>query len=455
MENQISIKREGFSTKFGAIAAAAGAAVGLGNIWNFPYLTGKNGGGAFIVIYIFCVLLIGLPIMISEFIIGKRGQKNMIGSFKALAPNTKWHWVGWFSVVACFLILGFYGVVAGWSFAHVVKAIGGIFNGLNAEQIGDKFTKHITHPIWPIFWHCIFMGATAGIVIFGIRKGIEKFSKIFMPVLFVLLIILAIRSITLQGASDGLKFIFQPDFSQVSAKTILIALGAAFFSIGVGNGVMVTFGSYLRRDTELGITAFQVSMTDTIIAIIAGIAIFPAVFALGFEPTKSSGLAFITVPAVFQSIPGGVVAHYFFTLVFFILLSIAALTSSVATLEVVVAYFTEEFKVKRRDAALVISGIMFLIGIPCALSIGAVKINLFGVGFFDFIIFLVEAIFLPVGGLMIVIFVGWRLKKKDIEETLSVNGVKAWYQDSYLLLIRFIVPVVIVAVLVKTFIDAF
>ena len=175
MENKISIKREGFSTKFGAIAAAAGAAVGLGNIWNFPYLTGKNGGGAFIVIYIFCILLIGLPIMISEFILGKRVQKNMIGSFKTLAQNSKWHWVGWFCVVACFLILGFYGVIAGWSFAHVAKAIGGIFNGLNAEQIGDKFTEHISHPIWPIFWHYTFMGATAGIVIFGIRKGVEKF----------------------------------------------------------------------------------------------------------------------------------------------------------------------------------------------------------------------------------------------------------------------------------------
>lgn len=454
MKNQNSLKREGFGTKLGAIAAAAGAAVGLGNIWNFPYMTGKNGGGAFIIIYIVCVVLIGLPIMISEFILGKKGQKNIVGSLKSLAPNSQWHLAGWFCVASCFLILGFYGVIAGWSFAHAAKALSGVFNGLRAEQIGDKFSEHIRNPFWPVFWHFIFMGVTAVIVIAGVRKGIERFSKIFMPMLLFILIILSIRSVTLQGASDGLKFLFNPDFSQVSAMTVLTALGAAFFSIGIGNGVMVTFGSYLKKDTEPGSIALKVTITDTFIAIIAGVAIFPAVFALGFEPTDSSGLAFITVPALFQSMPGGAVSHYFFTLIFFVLLSIAALTSSVATLEVVVAYFTEEFKKKRINAVITISGIMFLIGIPCALSVGAVPIHFFKIPFFDFIILLVEAIFLPVGGLMVVLFVGWHLKKKEIEETLSIKGRKVWYQDIYLLLARYIIPFFIIAVLIKTLVDA-
>jgi NSS family neurotransmitter:Na+ symporter len=445
--------RDSFGSKFGAIAAAAGAAVGLGNIWNFPYMTGKNGGGAFLLVYVLAIVLIGVPIMISEFVLGKRGQRNIIGSLRSLAPDTRWPWVGWFCVTACFLILGFYGVIAGWSFAHAAKALIGVFNALGVNQMEAHFLRHIAHPFWPVLWHILFMTATAVIVVAGIRRGIERFSKIFMPVLLFILIILALRSVTLNGAAAGLSFLFQPDFSMISAQTILIALGAAFFSLGIGNGVMVTFGSYLKADTQIGGTALKVSITDTLVAIIAGVAIFPAVFALGYEPADSTGLAFITVPSVFQSVPGGALTHYLLTLLFFLLLSIAALTSSVATLEVVVATFTEEFGMDRRRAPFVIAGIMFLIGVPCALSMGAVPINVLGMAFFDFVILLVEGFFLPVGGLLIVMFVGWRLSRQDVASALASEGKMPWYQSGYLFLIRFVVPVLIVVVLFKTLLD--
>ncbi len=452
-QNHASV-RESFGSKFGAIAVAAGAAVGLGNIWNFPYMAGRNGGGAFLLIYVIAIVIIGLPIMISEFILGKRGQKNIIGSFQTLAPNSQWPLVGWFCVTACFLILGFYGVIAGWSFAHAVKALGGVFNTLGADQIEAHFSRHIAHPIWPVVWHFLFMTATAMIVVAGIRKGIERFSKIFMPVLLVILVVLVIRSVTLDGAGVGLSFLFKPDFSQINAQTILVALGAAFFSLGIGNGVMVTLGSYLKADTEIGGTAVKVCATDTAVAIIAGIAIFPAVFALGYAPTDSSGLAFITVPSVIQSMPGGALMNYSLTLLFFLLLSIAALTSSVATLEVVVATFNEEFGVDRRKAPFIVAGIIFLIGVPCALSLGAVPINIFGMAFFDFVILLVEGFFLPVSGLLIVIFVGWNLTTREVKSVLAPDGNIPWYQTGFLFLIRFLVPVLIVAVLIKTLLDA-
>ena len=431
--------RESFGSRFGAIAAAAGAAVGLGNIWNFPYMTGRNGGGAFLLIYIVAIVIIGVPIMVSEFVLGKRGQKNIIGSLKSLAPNTLWPLVGWFCVIACFLILGFYGVIAGWSFAHAAKALGGVFNSLGADQIAEHFNDHIAHPFWPLFWHLFFMTATALVVVAGIRNGIERFSKIFMPVLLLILIVLAARSVTLDGAASGLNFLFKPDFSQINAKTVLIALGAAFFSLGIGNGVMVTLGSYLKSDTDISGTAVKVCATDTAVAIIAGVAIFPAVFALGYAPADSSGLAFITVPSVFQSVPGGALMHYSLTLLFFLLLSIAALTSSVATLEVVVATITEEYGMTRRRAPFFIAGIMFLVGVPCALSTGAVSINLLGMAFFDFVILLVEGFFLPVSGLLIVVFVGWKLTTGEVASTLAPDGNTPWYQAGFLFLIRFVV----------------
>jgi neurotransmitter:Na+ symporter, NSS family len=415
--------REVFTSKTGAVLTAAGAAVGLGNIWGFPYVAGKNGGGAFLIIYVLSVLFIGIPLMISEFIIGQKGGKNVIGSMETITPGSKWKLGGWLGVIAAFFILGFYGVVAGWSIANFFKALIGGFNGLDSEAIGGSFGMFI-EGVWPVFWHFVFMAATSVIVIFGIKRGIERFARFIMPLLFGILVLLAIYgSVTLKGAGAGWAFLFIPDWSAVSWKTIAIAIGAAFFSLGVGNGVMVTIGSYMEKKSDLGKTALQVSMTDTLVAVIAGIAIFPAVFALGFEPTKSGGLAFVTVPSVLQLLPGGAIIHYIFTLLFFFLLSVAALTSSVTTLELVVAYFTEEKKVKRVKAVTVIAGIMFLIGVPCALSVGAVPaINIGGAPLVWFIVDFLEAFILPLGGIIFTLYVGWAIKKEEVREILSHNG---------------------------------
>ncbi|MCF4152391.1 sodium-dependent transporter [Dethiosulfovibrio sp. F2B] len=450
MKENTGVARERFGSSLGAIFTAAGAAVGLGNIWGFPYVAGKNGGGVFVIMYLVAVLLIGIPLMISEFVIGREGRKNMIGSLKKLAPGTSWHLGGWLCVVSCFLILGFYGVVAGWSMAHVVKALGGVFVGLGAEEIGKNFGAFINDPYWPVVWHGIFMGATAFVVMGGLRNGIERFAKVVMPLLFVILVVLMVRSLTLDGAQAGLDFLFRPDFSVVRWKTVAIAIGAAFFSIGVGNGVMVTLGSYMDDKDNLAKDAFMVSMTDTAVAVISGLAIFPAVLALGFEPAKSSGLAFVTVPAVLQQLPGGLMVHYVFTVLFFLLLSIAALSSSVTTLEVVVAYFCEDMNVRRPVAVAGVAGAMFAIGIPCALSVGAVNIKVMGVPLVWFLVDFIEAFLLPLGGIICVLFVGWHLPRKQVEGALSRDETIPWYFEVFYTLIRYIIPVVIFVVLAFT-----
>lgn len=433
-------QRETFSSRLGIVAAAAGAAIGLGNIWMFPYLTGKNGGGAFIIVYLACVVVIGVPIMISEFIIGRKGQKNMVGSFRELAPRTPWYLSGWLGVTACFFILSFYGVVAGWSIEYVMKAVTNSFKGATPEQIGNMFDSFTSGGINPILWQIAFMSMTGWIVISGIKDGIEKFTKLAMPILFLIIIILDIRAITLPGSAEGLAFLFKPDWSLITPKVVLVALGTAFFSIGIGNGGMVTYGSYISKKENLGVTSMQVSFADTAVAILAGVAIFPAVFAFGVEPGAGPGLVFITLPNIFQHIPGG----YFFAIIFFVLLAVAALTSSIATLEVVVAYFTEELKINRKKAAIIAVSGMILMGIPCNLSFGVMSdVMFFKKPFFDFIIWLVEAIFLPIGGLLAAVFVGWYMTKKEVKEELTAEGVNAGYFSIFLFLVKYIVPIAI------------
>ena len=443
-------KRESFSSKFGAVMVAAGAAVGLGNIWGFPYQAGKNGGGAFIIIYVVAVLVLGVPLMISEFLIGAKGQKNLVGSLHAASGKSAWKALGWFSIVMCFLVLAFYGVVAGWSISQFFKALFGGFNGQSIDTIGESFGAFI-NGYTPVFWHFVFMLATAIVVIIGVRKGIERLSKFIMPVLFGILVILAVFGLSLKGSGAGLAFLFKPDFSVVSWKTVALACGAAFFSLGVGNGVMVTLGSYMSKGSNLTKTATQVCFTDTLVAVIAGVAIFPAVFALGFEPTRSSGLAFVTVPAVFQAFPGGGVVHYLLTLLFFFLLPFAALTSSVATLEVVVAAFTEELKMKRVKASILVAAIMFALGIPCALSVGAVPaINIGGVPLVWFLVDAIEAFMLPLGGIAFTVFAGWAIKKKDTQELMAVDGKAQWYFNPLYLLIRYVAPIIVFIILLYT-----
>lgn len=444
-----NLKRDIFSSKFGVIAAAAGSAVGLGNIWKFSYVLGESGGGAFLVIYLLFVFGIGLPLMISEFIIGRRGRKDVFGSVKALSPHTPWFLLGYMGIAAAFLILAFYSVVAGWSIEYIVKAATDSFADKSPEQIKEMFSSFKSGVFWPIAWQLFFMGLTAFVVYSGIKNGIEKYAKILMPLLVVLIIILDIRAITLPDAHKGLEFLFQPDFSKLTANGILRALGQAFFSLSLGMGALVTYGSYIDRNNNLTTTAIEVTITDTVIAVLAGIAIFPAVFAFGIEPSAGPELIYITFPNVFQLMPGG----HLFSILFFVLLAVAALTSSISVLEVVVAYFVEELNIKRHQATILASVLIAVFGIFCSLSIGnnLGGFHIFGLNLFDLLARISSDLLLPLGGLLVALFVGWYLGKNTIREELSNFGVyKLKFLKSLVFILKFIAPLAIAAVFLES-----
>ena len=444
METKDVVQRDSFGSKLGIIAAVAGSAVGLGNIWKFPYITGVYGGGAFVLVYLICIALIGLPIVLSEFVIGRKAQKNAIGSFKKLAPGTLWFVPGIMGLVAAFMILAFYGVVAGWTLEYLFKAITNSFVGKNPADLEGMFGGFISQLARPIFWQIIFMGLTCWIVLAGIKGGIEKASKLLMPVLLVIIIILDIRAVTLPGASEGLAFLFKPDFSKLTGEGMLNALGHAFFSLSLGMGTLITYSSYMSKKENLATTAVQVTIADTGIALLAGIAIFPAVFAFGIEPGAGPGLVFITLPNVFQQMPGG----YFFCILFFLLLAVAALTSSISILEVVVAYFVEELKLARRAATIMAASAITIMGIPCSLSMGVwSKVKFMDRTFFDWLDFIASNVMLPLGGLLIVAFVGWYLGREKTEAEVTNEGeLKAGYLPLFMFLAKFVAPVVIAIV---------
>ncbi len=444
MSNSDFTPRESFSSKFGVVAAAAGSAVGLGNIWRFPYVVGENGGGAFLLVYLFFIVAIGMPVMLSEFVIGRKAQRNAIGSFKKLAPKTLWYFVGVIGVAAAFLILAFYSTIAGWTLEYIVKAISDSFAGKDMDEIAALFDTFHTGTFWPLFWQIIFMSVTLVIVIAGVKNGIEKYTKILMPVLVVIIIILCIRSVTLPGASEGLSFIFRPDFSGLTAGSILSALGQAFFSLSLGMGTLITYGSYISKKEKLGTTVVQVTAADTIIAMLAGVAIFPAVFAFGIAPEAGPGLVFITLPNIFQEIAGG----YLFALIFFILLAIAALTSSISILEVVVAYLKEELYMTRKAAALFAAIVITIMGVLCTLSSGVMEdVKIFDSTFFELMEFTASDILLPLGGLLIVLFIGWYLGSKKTRREVSNEGsLRARHFPVFMFLVRFVAPFAIALV---------
>ena len=441
----VKAKRDSFGSKFGVVAAAAGSAVGLGNIWKFPYITGVYGGGAFLFVYLAFIVAIGLIVMLSELIIGRRAHRNAFGAFKKLAPNSKWKYIGLIGILAAFMILSFYGVVAGWSVEYIILSVVDGFGSKSPDQLNAIFTDLIHDPIRPLLLQIFFMILTATIVYVGIQKGIEKFTKILMPVLVAILVILCIKAVSLDGATKGLEFLFKPDFSKLTADGVLSALGHAFFSLSLGMGTLITYGSYVRRDNNLVRTAVQVTAADTIIAIMAGIAIFPAVFAFGIEPSSGPGLVFMTLPNVFQQMSGG----YIFSILFFILLTVAALTSSISILEVVVAYLKEEFKIKRHRATIYATITITLIGVVCSLSMGKWDfIQLFKLNFFDLMDWISANILLPVGGLFIALFVGWSMgAKKVYHELKKGSNINKGVFKVFMFLVRFVAPVAIAIVL--------
>ncbi len=455
MEDQVTTgekeakSRVSFSGRLAIIFVAAGSAIGLGNIWKFPYIAGENGGAAFIVVYLVCITLIGLPVLASEFIIGRRGRKNVIGSYLSLAgEKSPWLTGGFIALFCSATILSFYSVVAGWSLEYIVKSITNSFAGKSPEEVGGLFDSFVSSPIKPIFWELIFMGITAGVICAGVKKGIEKFSTVMMPVLLGIIVLLCIRSVTLPGAEGGLNFLFKPDFSKLTGAGVLDALGHAFFTLSLGAGTMITYGSYFKKQENLGATVVQVALADTVIAILAGIAIFPAVFSFGVEPTAGPGLVFVTLPNVFAQMPGG----FFFCILFFILIAVAALTSSISMLEVSVAYVSEDLGINRVKATLLLSSLISFVGIFCSLSFGPLKdLTFFGKNIFDLADFSVSNVGLPLGGLVAVLFVAWGLGRKNVEDELSSEGtISIGYINIFMFIAKYLTPLGIGVVFVHS-----
>jgi len=440
MEN---IKRVTFASKIGVIAAAAGSAVGLGNIWRFPSQAADGGGAIFIFVYIACILFFGIPVMMSEFIIGRSARANTAGAFHKLAPGTPWKWIGRLGVLTGFIIMGFYMVVAGWTLIYFFQSVTG--NLHSVTNFSSHFNSILNNPLQQTIWMIVFTLLTAFFIISGVRKGIEQSAKIFMPLLFLLLIILAVRSATLEGAVNGLNFLFKPNLEHVKQTVFLDAMGQAFFSLSIGMGCLITYGSYFNNSVNLTKTAVQVSTLDSLVAILSGIIIFPAAFALTSNPdtivdelvTGGPGLLFITLPELFNQMP----ASMAWSSMFFCLLALAALTSTISLMEVVTLYLYEEYKISRKKSTLFVTIGVIILGI----------ISSYSSGFFNFLDMASAKYMLPVGGLFISIFVGWYLNQQLVTAQITNEGrlkFSILFLKFYIFLLRYIAPIAILSIFI-------
>ena len=436
-----------WGSKLGFIMAAAGSAVGLGNLWKFPYVAGKNGGGAFVLVYFIMLLIIGFTLMFAELVLGRSTQLNAIGAYRKISK--RWTWVGAMGIVTGFLILSYYSVIGGWVIRYLGTSILGGLNYTDSGILGNMFNAVVSSTEGSIFFHLLFMLATLSIVIGGIGGGIERASKIMMPALFILIIILAIRGCTLPGSIEGIKFFLMPDISAISFSVVLNALGQVFFSLSLGMGCMITYGSYLSKEENIPQSAAIIPLLDTFVALLAGLATLPAVFAFGFQPSEGPGLMFVTLPAVFASMPFG----RLFSTMFFLLVLFAALSSSISLLEVCVSFVVDQFKTSRKKATILVALITFLLGIPSALSFGIwaeLKV-VFGMNFFDFFDFLTSNILLPVGGLMLCIFVGWVWGTDKAIDEASNNGELSFkFANVWAILIKYLGPIAIGIVFINS-----
>jgi len=424
--------------------AAVGSAVGLGNLWKFPYLAGENGGGAFVLVYIGLVVLLGFTLMLAEMTIGRHANSDAYGSYNKIKKG--WGFVGGIGILSGFLILSYYSVVGGWVMKYIVAS----FTGTGTDKAAF-FGNFISSPVEPLVYHLIFMGLTAIIVIRGISGGIEKASKFLMPALFALLLVTVIRSVTLDGAMEGIKYFVTPNFSEITLKVVIAALGQVFFSLSLGMGIMVTYGSYLRKDEDMEKDAFIIPSLDSLVAILAGFAILPAVFALGFEPTEGPGLMFITLPAVFENMPlGSIFGALFFVLVFF-----AALSSSISLMEVTVAFGIDKLKWSRKTSVIVFTTLMFIIGIGASLSMGEWSDFLIpwidgkSYGIFDFLDVLTSYYLLPLGGLFGALFIGFVWGVPNAVKEIKI-GSKFVTEKLWSILIKFVVPILVFLILLST-----
>lgn len=441
-------QRENFGSKLGIIMATAGSALGLGNIYRFPCEAGANGGGAFLIVYLAVALLVGTTLMVSEFIIGRRSHSNPIGAFRVLeGKKNGWLSIGWLGVICAFLILAFYTTVAGWTLGYLGKSVANQFTGQDLNQIQSQFVSFTNHQWLPIVCQLAFLGLTAFVVARGVKDGIEKWSKILMPMLLVIMVVLCVKSLTLNGASEGLRFFFKPDFSKITGKVLISALGQSFFSLSIGMGALITYGSYIGSKDNMLSSAVSVVLADTMVAILAGIIIFPAAFTFGVQPEAGASLAFTTLPMVFQQMTGG----YFFCLIFFLLLVIATLTSTISLLEVIVAAATEELHISRPKAAILGSLTTAVIGVLATLSFReGSPLHINGQTVFDMLDHITALYLMPIGGLLIVLYLGWRMKKKDVLDEFTNQGtLRAGIRKVIYYLIRYMAPVAISVIFIS------
>ena len=441
-------KRAKFGSRLGMILATAGGAVGLGNVWRFPYMTGQNGGAAFILIYIGCILLLGLPCMISEFIIGRHAASNTARAYTKLSNGTAWKWVGLLGVLTGFLITGYYAVVSGWCLQYGIASTLGHLHG-TPDYFKSYFTDFSTNPWKPVLWTVMILLFAHYVIIHGVRNGIERASKIMMPALFILLVAIVIASCLLPGAGKGIEFLLKPDFSKVTGDVFLGALGQSFYSMSIAMGCICTYASYYSRHTKLLNSAVQIGVIDTCVAILAGLMIFPAAFSVGVSPDSGPSLIFITLPNVFeQAFASMPMLGYVISLAFYLLLSVAALTSLISLHEVSTAFFQEELHISRSHAAMIVTGGCSLIGAICSLSLGDWSfLKVAGVNLFDVFDFVTGQIFLPVGGLLTCLFIGWYVPKKLVKDEFTNWGTtRGVFFGTYYFLIRFVCPLAILAI---------
>ena len=431
-----------WSSRLAFILAAAGSAVGLGNIWKFPYMAGENGGGAFVLIYLACIVLLGLPIMMAEVMLGRRGRQSPINTMKTLCQqeNTSQAWtlLGWSGVVAGVLILSYYSVIAGWSLSYVLESIGGTFNEITETQTSKLFANLVSSPLTLIFWHSLFMIMTMFVVARGVSNGLETAVKYLMPALAILILVLIGYSISQGNFMLGLEFLFTPDFSKIDQEVLLDAMGQAFFSLSLGMGAIMIYGSYLSQHASIAKTSFAVALADTSIAILAGLAIFPIVFSYQLEAGQGPGLIFNTLPLAFGQMPGGV----FFGTVFFVLLVFAAWTSSISLIEPAVAWLVERRGFTRNKASLVCGLVTWLVGLGTVFSFNIWQTyTMFGKTIFDLLDFLTSNIMLPLGGLFIAIYVGWQMRESSVKDEIAIQNPVLY--SLWRLLVRYVTPIAV------------
>lgn len=445
--------RGSFTSKLGMVLASAGSAVGLGNVWRFPTEVGNNGGAAFILVYLCCVAFVGVPVMISEFLIGRHAKANAVTAFKQLAPGTAWRWQGVASVFVAYIILSYYVVVAGWTLFYLVQSLTGSLS--QSQDYALVFNTFVTHPWQPILYAVVFMGMTHWVIARGVQSGIERCSKVMMPMLLLIIGILVVCSFSMPGASQGWNFLLRPDFSKLNTQVFLSAVGQAFYSLSLAMGCLCTYASYFNKDARLVKTAVSVSAIDTSVALLSVLIIFPAVFSLpGLTTDAGPGLVFITLPNVFQMAFGAMpVVGYIFSALFYLLLLLAALTSSISLHEAVTAYVIETFHVSRRKASVWVSHTAMLLGTGCALSFGPwSSFTVFGLNLFDLFDYVTAKVIMPLGGIAICLFTGWYLDRKLVLNELTNDGRLTFRLFRlYIFLIRYFVPVAIALIFLNGF----